>query len=213
MTDISKVQTASASEVYDQYKVFGSVLAARILTNCCEAKSEEMDQLIDEQNEYLSEIEVQLSDITALQEDMNSRVAELEAEISKLLEKKDAGTITEEEEEELASKSAEVKSLTSDTNSQVTSKNSEVKTLMGKSGDCTATINSAEDYGKTAIEKGTPLAETKNKRKSFWRKMFGGWDKSKTREAGEELVKVGEELNSKVANAKQVVGAIKTKSK
>ncbi len=214
MADVSKVQTSSASEVYDKLKgSFGELQAARKMTGNCNNLSTSIEKIIKDQNEYLSEVEVELSDITGLQEDMESRIVELENEIEQLLIKKENGTITEEEEAELVSKRGEISALTSNTNSQINSKNSALKDLLGKSGECSTQLSVAADYADTAVDKGKPLAETKNKRKSFWRKVFGGWDKSGTRKVGENLVKAGENLDGNVTSANQLVGEIKSRTK
>lgn len=207
-------QTQKASELFDKYKtIFGSTLAAKVLTNACNSMSTEVDNIIQDQNDYFGEIEVELGDIIGLQEDMDNQVAQLEKEINELLAKKEDGTITEEEEKELESKTGEISTLTSSANSQIESKNSALKGLVEKSNSCTSYLKSAEDYASTAVEKGEPLANTQNKRKSFWRKIFGGWDKSGIREVGENLVEAGNNLGDKVGSASQIMNEIKAKAK
>ncbi len=56
----------------------------------------------------------------------------------------------------------------------------------------------ATDYGETAIEKRALLANTKDKCKSFWRKITGSWNKSATRKAANEAIDAGNNLLEKV---------------
>ena len=83
-------QTQKASELFDKYKtIFGSTLAAKVLTNACNSMSTEVENIIQDQNDYFGEIEVELGDIIGLQEDMDNQVAQLENEINELLAKKE----------------------------------------------------------------------------------------------------------------------------
>lgn len=214
MTDVSKVQTSSASEVYDKFKSsYGDLYAAKVLTSFCNSMSTTVEQVVKDQNEYLSNVEVELNDIIGLEEDMNSKIVQLEQEIEQLLIKKENGTITEDEEAELVSKRGEITALTTNTNSQISSKNSTLKGFVEKSEGYATKLAVASDYAETAIDEGESLASTKDKRKSFWRKIFGGWDKSGTRNVGETLVSAGNNLDGKVTSANQLVDEIKTRTK
>ena len=110
------------------------------------------------------------------------------------------GTITEEEEAELAAKSEQLISLKKDFDKQITDKNNEANDIGKKAtslGD-NSKIKIATDYGETALEKGQPLAETEDLTKSFWRKLSGSWDKSGVRKAGNDLIDAGNNLLDKV---------------
>ena len=92
-----------------------------------------------------------------------------------------------------------------DINSKVDSTNEKAKGHRSKA-------EIATDYGETAVEKGTPLAETQDKRKSFWRKTFGGWNQSAKREAGKAAVEAGNNLLEQVATATDIEDKIKART-
>lgn len=176
----------------------GEVAAVKYLGNLCNAMSEAYDEIIEDQNEYLIDLENDVSKLEDLQEDINAKIKQLYKEIKELEKKEQKGTITEEEQLELESKKGELKTLMEDSDNQILEKGNEAKT---KSEEQTGKYKSkeaaAKDYGTTTVQKGQPLADTELKTKSFWRSIFGGTGREK-KAAGEFAVKAGTELLDKV---------------
>lgn len=170
------------------------------------------EQVIEDQNEYVLEIELGADELQNLEDSIEAKIKKLEAEIAELNKKKENGTITSEEEVLLASKFEELDSLKQSANNKVEGKSLSLQCLVEDANNMEqktkATI--ATDYGETAIEQGEPLTQVKDKRKSFWRKLFGTWNKSKTREFGHKLVDTGTELLDKVDTSKNTSKKILT---
>ncbi len=225
MADVWKIgQDVKADKFYDEAKYFipgskmfgkSEVLAANRLTAVCNEMSKTYDQIIEDQNDYLVEIDASLDEISGLEYDLEAKVKQLEAEIEELLKKKEDGTITPEEEAELETKNAEISNLTSQTNTQIADKNNELTKTVDKAGeaDRKSKAEIATNYGETAVDKGQPLSETKDKKKSFWRKLFGGWNKQAERDAGKKLLEAGSGLLEQVQNSSDIDNEIAKKTK
>ena len=73
MSDVWKIAAnTNASDMYQITKsmLFGSeIMAANRLTNMCNQMSSSYDQIIDDQNEYITEIDAQINEIETLQKD------------------------------------------------------------------------------------------------------------------------------------------------
>ena len=179
----------------------GEVMAVKYLGHLCNTMSEAYDEIIEDQNEYLIDLENDVDSLEDLQEEISEKIKKLYKEIKELEKKEQKGTITEEERLELESKKGELKTLMEDSDNQVLEKGNEVK---AKSEEQTGKYKSkeavAKDYGTTAVEKGQPLADTELKTKSFWRSLFGGTGREK-KEAGEFAIKAGTELLNKVSES------------
>ena len=120
--------------------------------------------------------------------------------------------LSEEDEDKVKLIDDEIAGLTSDTNTKIEDINSKVKDTGEKAKGHRSKAEIATDYGNTAVEKGTPLSEMKDKRKSFWRKTFGGWNKSAEREAGKKAVESGNNLLEQVSTASDIEDKIKTRT-
>ena len=120
--------------------------------------------------------------------------------------------MSEEDEAKVNSIEDEISGLTEDTNIKIADINSKVDSTSEKAKGHRSKAEIATDYGETAVEKGTPLAETQDKKKSFWRKTFGGWNKSAEREAGKKAVEAGNDLLEQVATATDVEDKIKART-
>lgn len=182
-------------------KLMGDVGKAHQLSIMCDKMSETFEQVIQDQNEYLEDFEFSLDEAAKLEENLTAEIEKLETEIEELIKKRNNGTITEEEEAELTSKSNQIITLRNNFDKQITDKNNEANDIGKKAtslGD-NSKIKIATDYGETALEKGQPLAETEDLTKSFWRKLSGSWDKSGVRKAGNDLIDAGNNLLDKVS--------------
>lgn len=185
---------------------------ANTLTNMCKAMSESYDQIIDDQNEYYVEIDTELKEVEALQQELDAKIKAQEAEKNKILAAAGDDGLSEEDEDKVKLIDDEIAGLTSDTNTKIEDINSRVKDTGEKAKGHRSKAEIATDYGNTAVEKGTPLSEMKDKRKSFWRKTFGGWNKSAEREAGKKAVEAGNNLLEQVSTASDIEDKIKTRT-
>ncbi len=191
------------------------IFAANMLTATCNEMAKNYDQIIEDQNDYLVDIDTSLDEISGLEADLEVKIKQLEKEIEELLKKKEDGTITEEEEAELVSKNGEINNLTSQTEAMITAKNAELTKTTEKAGETDRKAKSeiAKNYGETALEKGQPLSETKDKKKTFWRKLFGGWNKQAERDAGKKLLEAGNGLLEQVSTSSEIDNKIAKKTK
>lgn len=228
MTDVWKIgQNSKASEVWDNaYKAGGyavyetrylgvvqtDITKANTLANICKAMSETYSQIVDDQNEYLVEVDEEMKEIEALQQELEAKIKAQEAERNKILEAAGHDGLSEEDEAKVNSIEDEISGLTEDTNTKIADINSKVDSTSEKAKGHRSKAEIATDYGETAVEKGTPLSEMKDKRKSFWRKAFGGWNKSAEREAGKAAVDAGNDLLEQVATATDVEDKIKART-
>jgi phage shock protein A len=172
------------------------------MAEICNEMAAEYATAVEDANNYILEIDSSIDELNDLQENVKEQIAKLEKEIAELNEKKENGTITEEEQAELDSKQEQLNSLTSSSNTQIDTMTGDINTRTGKANELISEEKEkiATDYGSTAVSKGDELAQTKDKRKSFFRKIFGGWDKSEIREAGTKLSGAGENLLENVTD-------------
>ena len=215
--DILKLgQGQSAEKFYENVKnntIFKSeVFAVKVLTQVCESMINSYDEILQDQNDYITELEVELDDLSSFKAEQNEKLQKLFEEIKALEQKEQDGTITEEEKKELDEKKTEYGSLTNNINTSVSDKNDKIKEMQSQQNDkYRSKVNIAKNFGEITVEKGTPLAETEVKG-GFFRKLFGttGIDK---KEAGENAVKVGNELLDNVAESNNVDADFKSKLK
>lgn len=204
-TDIWQVgQKLSAEELYSKHHlnidnkfVIGGVGGLLI---ACRQMAETYEQIIEDQNDYVFEIEAGSQELQLLEKCIQDRIKKLQTEIEELNKKKENGTITEEEEALLTSKTNELNALTKKSNEEIEDKTLEVQGLIVtiQNNEHKTKAEIATDYGETSIEKGKSLTQVQDKKKSFWRRLFKTWDKSGTRNFGNKMIDVGEELLNKV---------------
>ena len=220
MSDVWKIgQETNAKDYYNIFKKLplmgGDVLAAKALTNVCEKMTQTYEQIIQDQNDYLIDIEASYEEMSTLEADLQAKIKELEERLSELLKKQEDGTITESEQAEISFLNSELESLRAQGDEQLGQKQDDISKLQDSANNNEHKSKKAiaTNYGEVAIEKGEPLSETKDKTKSFWRKIFGGWDKSEEREAGKNLLQAGNDLLEKVNNASEINETILKKDK
>ena len=221
MSDVWKIgQENSASKFYETHKDFrfagigGNHFAVSMITHICNAMAESYDQTIDEQAEYLTEIEELNQEIEELklqlEEEIETRNKENENLVS---QQNEDGTLTTDASEKINANNSEIEGLETQFGSLINAKSAEVEAHTNSAKNVKSKEKIAKDYGETAIEKGQPLVETKDKRKSFWRKLTGSWDKSGTRELGQKAVDAGNNLLEKVNVSAEISNEINKKSK
>lgn len=223
MTDVWKIgQDRKANEYYEISPylngcIWGGneVMKANNLTKICNEMAKTYDQIIEDQNEYLVDINASLEEISELETDLEARIEQLEKEIEELLKKNENGTITEEEKLELESKTVELNDLETNGELQINEKQNDLTKTTDKAQEADRRTKSeiATDYGETAIEKGQPLSETKDKGKSFWRKLSGSWNKQAERDAGKNLLESGNNLLEQVDTSAEIDNEITKKTK
>ena len=217
MSDVWKIAAKiNASDMYQITKsmLFGSeIMAANRLTNMCNQMSSSYDQILDDQNEYITEIDAQINEIETLQKELDAKIKEQEAERNKILSNAGNDGLSEEDEAKVNTINSEIEALNGDANAKIGSISSDIKGSSSKLESTVSKADAATDYGNTAVEKGTPLANTKDKRKSFWRKLSGSWNKSAEREAGKKAVEAGNNLLDKVETVKASEKEITKKTK
>ena len=192
--------------------VQSDIAKANTLTSMCKAMSETYSQIVDDQNEYLVEVDAEMKEIETLQAELETKIKEQEAERNKILEAAGDEGLSEEDQAKVDSINEEIAGLTDDTNTKISDINSKVDGTNEKAKGHRSKAEIATDYGETAVEKGTPLSETQDKKKSFWRKTFGGWNQTAKREAGKAAVKAGNNLLEQVATASDVEDKIKSRT-
>lgn len=226
MTDVWKIgQDVKAADMWKHGVLAGEYSAgcvafiqqtdvqkANTLTNMCKAMSESYDQIIDDQNEYYVEIDTELKEVEALQQELEAKIKAQEAERDKILASAGDEGLSEEDEGKVKLIEDEIAGLKSDTNTKIEDINSKVKDTGEKAKGHRSKAEIATDYGNTAVEKGTPLSEMKDKKKTFWRKVFGGWNKSAERKAGKAAVEAGNNLLEQVSTASDIEDKIKTRT-
>ena len=209
MTEVSKVdQKSNAEKLYDSIKktpIFGGELkAANTLTKICDKFSKDFENIIKDQNEYILELDDNLEYIDNIQAELEEKIAELEAEKEELLAKEKDGTLTEEDKQRLEEIDAEIETLTNSANDDISAHYVEAERDEKGVKEYNKKVETATDFGETAVKKGETLSKTQDKRKSFWRKIFGGWNKKAYRKAGEKLLKSGNNLLDKVDESKSL---------
>lgn len=219
MTDVWKIgQESSANEYYQQLKnmplIGTEVFAARQLAGLCDRMSESYDETIDEQVEYLTEIEELNAEIEDLKLQLEKEVKAKQKENQQLLRQQDEeGNLTAEAGEKINANNGDIENLQAQFGTLIDSKSAEVDSNIASAKGTRSKEKIATDYGETAVEKGKPLSETKDKRKSFWRKLSGSWDQSAKREAGKLALEAGENLLEKVNTSVEISEEINKKSK
>ena len=218
MADIWKVgQDTKAADFYENSKRIGfiksDIIAAKIMANVCNKMAESYEDIVQDQNEYLVEINNELEEIELLQKELDAQILQQEKERNSILSKSEDEELSEEDNAKLNEIGENISKLTNDSSAKINDINTDIQ----KKGSLVEGNSSkkaiALDYGNTAIEKGTPLANTKDKTKSFWRKTFGGWNKAATREAGKAAVDAGNSLLEQVQTSESVEKEIKLKAK
>lgn len=209
MTEVSKVTyKPQAEKFYNAWKdmgIFGGeILAAKVLTKTCDRYSKEFENIIKDQNEYILELDDNLEYIDNIQAELEEKIAELEAEKEELLAKEKDGTLTEEDKQRLEEIDAEIETLTNSANDDISAHYVEAEHDEEGINSYDYRVAAATDFGETAVKKGEPLSKTQDKRKSFWRKIFGGWNMKDYRKAGEKLLKSGNNLLDKVDESKSL---------
>ena len=223
-SDIWKIgQETNAQQMYENvktngiqggiFRVRGDVVAVQHLTAICNRMIEAYDDVLKDQNDYLVELETDAASFDELKEDISEKIKALYAEIEALSKKEKNGTITEEEKKELEDKKGELSVLMQDSDAKVndqiakTREKSDKKTSEHKSK-----ISIAKNYGEVTVEKGTPLAQTEVKTKSFWRSIFGGTNQKK-HDVGVKAVETGKDLLDKVGESVEINNQIEKNSK
>ncbi len=194
-------ENKSAEDYFKMCKQIGilksDTIAVNILADACQGMLDAYDEIINDQNEYVIEIDDIITKAENTFNDIQSKIEKLKEEINELRQKADDGTITEEEREELSSKLGELRRLEDLSISSIKQEKNELSSKNNElDSECRSKAKIATDYGKTAVEKGKPLAETEVKG-GFFRKLFGSTGKSK-KAAGEKAVSVGTNLLNKV---------------
>lgn len=218
MSDVWKIgQDIKAADFYKgiEKMLFSSErVAAKAIAGICDKMAETYEQAIDEQNEYLLEVEELNQEIEELKKELEAEVEARNNEIDELNSKtNEDGTFEDGVSDSIGQKEDEIAQLNSEFGSLISAKSAEIDASVNNSKQVRSKEKIATDYGETAVEKGQPLAETKDKRKSFWRKLTGSWDKSATREAGQKAVDSGNNLLEKVGISAEIDNEINKKTK
>ena len=199
-SDVWKIgQETGAGKYFEnvQKSLFNlEVLAVKKLTKICEEMSNEFNTIIEDQNEYLIELEEDAKELQIYKNESEQKIETLFAEIKTLEQKEQDGNITEEEQKELEAKKGEFDTLNKDSKAEINSKSANIATKsQSKVNEYKTKTDIALDYGEVTVEKGTPLAETEVKG-GFFRKLFGTTGEGKKR-IGEEAVAAGNNLLDK----------------
>lgn len=213
MADVwNVVAKTSAIDMYnDKFSINGDMFKVNELTNICNQMSNSYEQFIEDQNDYETEIDTQLDEIESLKKELDKKIKEQDAEKQKILAAAGNEGLTDEDEAKIKVIDNEIETLNSDTNIKIRSVGAKVEDISTKESLSKAEI--ATDYAETTIEKGTPLANMKDKRKSFWRKLSGSWNKAAQRKAGNDAIDAGNNLLEKVATASKNEATIIKKTK
>ena len=198
--------------------IFGdkNVNKAKAAAQICDELRSTYSEITDEQYEFLFEIEAYLKEIMDLETELEAETEEREEEIAQKNTTLEDKNLTDEEleenETEVESLYDEINNLNSDYGEQISDKSSEVLKSKDKSQNARSKVQTAQIYANKAIEIGEPLSETKDKTKTVVRKIFGGWDESETREAGERAVTAGNNLLNYVSESNNIQSEIDKKS-
>ena len=217
MADVWKIGQENTSEdLYAKIKnrpfIGNELIAVKILTNICNDMAKDFEKIVEDQNEYLFELEENTNNITELEQELKAKLQALEAEKNAILSKGAPDTLSDEDKQRLEEIDAEIETITKSTNSDIQTLETESDEAQDEVIGYDKKVSIATDYGETAIEKGEPLSKTKDKRKSFWRKIFGGWDQSAKREAGTAALEAGNRLLGDVADSKALYENITKKT-
>ena len=193
-------QETNAQQMYEQAKIGAlnnKIRGVLTLANMCNQMSEVFGEILDDQNEYLLDIENSDFGLQDLKTNLNKQIEKLMDEVKALEIKKQNGDITEEEQKDLNSKREELESLIGNFDSQIKNEKDKInEKSTEKLQENKSKVAIAKNYGEVTIEKGTPLAETEVS-SGFFKKLFGctGQDE---KDAGDAAVKAGTELLEKV---------------
>ena len=126
MSDVWKIGQENKSEdLYAKIKKFpiigGEVRAANTLAKICNQMSVDFEKIIEDQNEYLFELEENTNNITELEQELEEKLQALEAEKNAILSKGDPESLSDEDKQRLEEIDAEIESITKSTNSQINS--------------------------------------------------------------------------------------------
>lgn len=192
------------------------------LTAMCEQMSNNYEEIIDDNNAYVLEIEQEINDIQQLQDELEKEIEqknkETEKEVNSIYKNAENEGLTSEEESKIdalwSSSNSEIASLSTQAQSKIDSKNSNVGKIADNATSSADKAEIATEYANTTIEKGEPLSTMQDKRKSFWRKTFGGWNKAREREAGAKAIEAGNTLLEQVSTSNDLekkIGKYSTK--
>ena len=140
MMDLSKI---SATDFYNKIErgIGGSFFAVNMLTVACEIMSSSYDQIIDDQNEYITEIDAQINEIETLQKELDAKIKEQEAERNKILSNAGNDGLSEEDEAKVNTINSEIEALNGDANAKIGSISSDIK---GSSSKLESTVSKAD---------------------------------------------------------------------
>lgn len=205
---LQKSQGKNAHDFYDSMNlgIFsnGDLAKVQIMTKICDDMAQCYDAVIDEQNEYLLEIDTQLGEIDKLQAELEAEVKERKAERDKIISAAGDEGLSDDDKAEVEKLNSEINGMTSETNSKIGDLNGKVTGASQKAASNADRAETAKDYANTTIEKGEPLANMQDKTKSFWRKLSGSWDKSKERAVGNEAIEAGNNLLTQVQTSSNI---------
>lgn len=196
------------------------VIRVNNLTVMCEQMSSDYEGIVDDNNTYIIEIEKEMDNIQQLQEDLKKKIEkknkETETAVDGIYAKAKDGELTDEEQAEVntlwTNSNSEIAGLSAQVQGLVDGKNSNINNIADNAVSSADKAKLATNYANTTIEKGEPLSTMQDKKKSFWRKMFGGWDKSREREAGKKAVEAGNTLLDQVTTANDLEKQIRKHS-
>lgn len=219
MADVWKIGQEMKADVYYNMSPYlngcifdgSDVMKANNMTKICEEMSKTYEQIIEDQNAYQIEIDTQLDEIEKLKQELEQKVKEREAEKEKLVTAAGEDGLSDEDRAKCDALDSEIKGFTDDANTKIGGLNDKVNTASSSAKSDLNKADIATDYGQTALEKGEPLANMQDKRKSFWRKTFGGWNKAAEREAGKKLVDAGNTLLEQVQTSSDIEKEINKK--
>lgn len=211
-----KINSAEVSDIADYYNevmhnnydkarckygIFNSRLAlGEALLETCKEISNDYDTIVDEQEEYLVEMDNLLEDINSLSNEEREKIEKQQKEIEELEAKKKDGTITEEEDKELAEKKSEVVILINNNENSIKTKTTEVENVQAKSDISRSKEKVAENWGNTTINEGKEYASEDDGHGLFGTGLFAS-DNSDIRELGEDMMKTGNNLLEKVGKS------------
>ena len=193
----------NAEELYKLYKYIplggGDLYAAQVLTNVCKNLAKTYEQKSEDQNNYIFDLEEDINQINELQQTLEEEINTKEAEKEKILSNAQDGCLNEEEKTKLKIIDNDISELNSNVQTKINGISAHAETLKDEAQKSNTSKDTALDYAQTTIEKGEPLKQTKDKNKTFFRKLFHTWDKSQTRQIGEEAVSAGTNLEDIVS--------------
>lgn len=221
MADVWKIgQDMKAEEFYNKAGKKGPAIfdaTARVvsLTNTCIGMSRSYEQTIQDQNNYLLEIDDQLDEIENLQKELEAKVKAQTAEKEKLVKSAGDKGLPDEDKAKIDEINDEINTLTGETNTKIEGLNGNIKAVASKSKYDLNKADIATDYGSTTIEKGQQLTEAKAEDYSGgWERMFYNlWDEAGQRKAGEKAVEAGNNLFNQINISSDIEKEINQKTR